>query len=59
MYVRQNLMICRETKCAAVLTENLFMDNAEDVEVLLSEEGKARLADVHVKAIKAYVEKSV
>ena len=59
MYVRQNLMICRETKCAAVLTENLFMDNEKDVEVLLSEEGKARLADVHVKAIKAYVEKSV
>ena len=34
-----SLAICRDTKCAAVLTENLFQDNREDVEYLLSNEG--------------------
>nr|DAT77576.1 MAG TPA: MurNAc-LAA [Caudoviricetes sp.] len=29
--------MCRDTKCPAVLTENLFQDNKEDVEFLLSE----------------------
>lgn len=37
VYWSQNLAICRDTKCPAVLTENLFMDNKEDCEYLLSE----------------------
>ena len=32
--------ILKHTKCPAVLTENLFQDNKEDVGFLLSEEGK-------------------
>ena len=39
--------ILRHTNCPAVLTENLFQDNREDVEFLLSEEGK-RLSLIHI-----------
>jgi N-acetylmuramoyl-L-alanine amidase len=54
-YLVQSLAICRDTKCAAVLTENLFMDNREDCEYLLSEAGQAAIADVHVEAIVKYL----
>ena len=54
-YVVQSLAICRDTKCAAVLTENLFMDNAEDCAYLLSEEGKNTIAAAHVEAIIKYL----
>lgn len=43
------------TKCAACLTENLFMDNKEDVEYLLSEEGKKNIVNLHVDGIMNYI----
>lgn len=39
------------TKCPAVLTENLFQDNKEDVAYLLSEAGKQAIVDCHVNGI--------
>ena len=54
-YVAQNLAICRDTKCVAVLTENLFQDNKEDVDLLLSGEGKERVTSVHVNAIVEFI----
>lgn len=54
-YWQASLAICRDTHCAAVLTENLFQDNREDVAYLLSEAGKAELSDLHVAAITKYV----
>ena len=36
------------------LTENLFQDNREDVEFLMSAEGKAKIVELHRKCIKAY-----
>lgn len=54
-YWAQNLGICRETNCPAVLTENLFMDNAQDVAFLLSEAGKQAITKLHVEAIKRYI----
>lgn len=54
-YWVQSLAICRDTNCPAVLTENLFQDNKEDVEFLLSEEGKQKIIDLHVKGIKKYL----
>ena len=47
----QNLAMCRDTQCAAVLTENLFMDNEEDCRYLLSYEGKRVITQIHVQAI--------
>lgn len=55
VYWKQNLAICRETKCPAVLTENLFQDNKEDVDYLLSEEGKKAIARLHVNGILSYI----
>lgn len=54
-YWIQNLGICRDTNCPAVLTENLFQDNREDVAILQSEEGKQRIVELHVEAIKNYI----
>lgn len=50
-----SLAMCRDTKCTAVLTENLFQDNREDVAYLLSSEGKTAIADLHVNAISNYI----
>lgn len=55
-YHTQNLAICRDTKCPAVLTENLFMDNLEDVKLLLDEDFVKKLAKAHVNAIKKYID---
>lgn len=54
-YWLQNLGICRDTNCPAVLTENLFQDNREDVAILQSEEGRRRIVELHVEAIKNYI----
>lgn len=47
--------ILKHTKCPAVLTENLFQDNKEDVEFLLSEEGKLAIVNLHVWGIMKYL----
>lgn len=52
-----NLAVVRGTKCAACLTENLFQDNREDVDYLLSEAGREAIITVHVEGIKSYVDK--
>lgn len=54
-YWTQNLYILRKTKCPAVLTENLFQDNKEDVVFLLTEEGKQKITDLHVQGICSYL----
>lgn len=47
--------ILAKTRCPAILTENLFMDNRNDVRFLLSELGKVKLTWLHVKAIVEYI----
>lgn len=47
--------ILKHTKCPAVLTENLFQDNREDVDFLLSEEGKKAVVTLHVKGISKFL----
>lgn len=56
-YWTGNFAMVRDTKCPAVLTENLFQDNKSDVSFLLSEEGRAAIANIHVQAIKKYIDK--
>lgn len=58
-YWVQNLAICRDTNCAAVLTENLFQDNKEDMKFLLSEEGRNAIVQLHLKGILNYIGNSV
>lgn len=54
-YWEQNLAICRDTNCPAVLTENFFQDNKEDVEYLLSREGKDTITRIHIEGILKYL----
>jgi N-acetylmuramoyl-L-alanine amidase len=54
-YVVQSLAICRDTNCPAVLVENLFQDNKEDVAYLLSAEGKNTLLGVMYNGIVDYI----
>lgn len=51
----EGFYILRKTKCPAVLTENFFQDNQEDVAYLLSSEGKQAIVDVHVEGIINYI----
>lgn len=50
-----NYTILYNTRCAAVLTENLFQDNICDVCFLLSDEGRETITAIHVDGIKNYV----
>ena len=54
-YWVQSLAVCRDTNCPAVLTENMFQDNKEDVEFLLSEDGKKKITELHVNGIINYL----
>lgn len=51
----ENFTILYRSKCAACLTENLFQDNREDVDFLLSPEGREAIVMLHVEGIKTYV----
>ena len=52
-----NLTLLAETNCPACLTENFFQDNKEDVEYLLSDEGKQDVVKIHLEGIKKYIAK--
>ena len=54
-YWSQNLAICRDTLCPAVLTENLFQDNRDDMQFLLSDEGRATITKANVLGIINYI----
>ena len=47
--------ILRKTYCTAVLTENFFYDNVDDVQYILSEEGRNAVIRTHVDGIINYI----
>lgn len=49
--LEENFYILRHTSCPAVLTENLFMDNRDDVAFLESAEGSQAIVDLHIEGI--------
>ena len=51
MYWEQSLYVLNRTKCPAVLTENMFMDNLDDTMFLLSDNGRKVITDLHVEGI--------
>lgn len=51
----ENFYVLKRTKCVAVLTENFFMDNKQDIEYLLSEKGKQAIVKTHVDGIISYI----
>ena len=52
--IESDFYILRHTSCPAVLTENLFMDNWDDYNFLLPEEGRQAIVDLHVDGILRY-----
>ena len=50
-----NFYVLTKTKCPAVLTENLFQDNKDDVNFLTSQEGKRKIVEIHVNGIMQYI----
>ena len=52
-----NLYILKHTKCAAVLTENMFQDCRKDVEFLQSSAGKEAITMLHVEGIIEHLSK--
>lgn len=51
----EGFYILRKTVCPAVLTENFFQDNKNDVEYLLSAEGRSAIVATHVNGIVNYI----
>lgn len=56
-YWEQSLYVLNNTVCPAVLTENLFQDNRDDVDFLLSEDGHKSIVRLHIEGIKDYITK--
>ncbi len=54
-WTTDDIGILSKSNCPAVLTENLFMDNKQDCDFLLSEAGKRAIVDLHVSAITKYI----
>lgn len=46
-----NFWMVKETNCPALLTENYFYDNREDANILLSVEGRTKIANTLLKII--------
>ena len=53
--IESNFYILKHTLCPAVLTENFFQDNKEDVEFLTSDIGFHQLVRTHVEGILKYI----
>lgn len=53
----ENFTILTKTKCPAVLSENFFMDNEDDVDFLLSQTGKDVVKNIHINSIIRYANK--
>lgn len=50
-----NFYILKNTLCPAVLTENFFYDNVDDVKYILSDEGKEDVINAHIDGIREYL----
>lgn len=55
--IEENFYILRHTLCPAVLSENLFMTNADDLAFLESHAGQQAIVDLHVEGISEWIKK--
>lgn len=46
--IEAGFYILKHTRCAAVLTENFFQDKKQNVDFLLSNEGRESIVQLHV-----------
>lgn len=56
-YWEANFTMVSKTKCPAVLTENLFYDNKEDLKILTAEEGRNKIVAYHTAGIINFLNK--
>lgn len=56
--IESNFYVLKHTNCPAVLTENFFQDNKEDVEFLTSELGFHQIVRTHVEGILKFIQQS-
>ena len=52
----KDFYILKNTTCPAILTENFFMDTESDCRLIMSNEGRQKIAQAHVEAIKKVIE---
>ena len=55
-YWQAGFYVLKNTKCCAVLTENLFYDNEEEYEILCSEKGREEIISLHINGIVRYLQ---
>lgn len=53
--IEQGFYLLRKTLCPAVLVENFFMDNHDDLAFLESSAGQAAIIKTHIEGIDAYI----
>lgn len=53
--IEENFYILKNSACPAVLTENFFYTNVDDVKFITSEKGKDMVTDVHFNAVVDYL----
>lgn len=52
----RNFYILRKTRCAAVLTENFFMDNEDECKnILMTKAGRQRIINYHVAGLMSFI----
>lgn len=51
--------ILKQTKCPAILTENFFYDNKQDLDYMMSVKGKMDIVNVHVRAIVEFLNRDL
>lgn len=54
--IENDFYVIKGANCPAVLTENLFMDNLDNYEFLISSNGLNDIVDVHIKGAELYYE---
>ncbi len=53
--IESNFYVLKHTNCPAVLTENFFQDNKEDIKYLTSDLGFHQIVRLHVEGILQYI----
>lgn len=54
-YWQNDFYVIRKTVCPAVLTENLFYDNKDDLGIIATPAGRDRIVKLHIDSITKYI----
>ena len=54
-YWKADFFVLKHTLCPAVLTENMFYDNKDDLLFIASPAGRSKIVELHVKSITNYL----